>query len=127
MFKYIFITALAFFLIACAKDQKEENDINNGGNIATMEGIIAEKMIFNSYRYLLLIVPNIEESDLQGKNEDEIIMIASENDGIYFLALQEDYNQVEEMQKVLVKYDLDGPVEESDPPIRELIEIHPVD
>jgi|SRR5690625_4619925 len=127
MFKYIFITALAFFLIACANDQKEGNDTKNDKNIATMEGIIAEKMIFESYGYHLLVVPNIEASDLQGKNEDEIIMIASENDGIYFSVLQEDYNEFEAMQKVQVKYDLDGHVDESDPPIRELIEIHPVD
>lgn len=127
LFKYIIIASLTLFLIACGNDESEvEDDTNKHNNIDTIEGIIAEKLVIDGSQFLL-VIPNIEESDLQGKNEDEMIMIASENNGTYFWVSQEVFDEFEVMQKVVVKYDLDGPVDESDPPIRDLIEIQPFD
>lgn len=129
LFKYIIISTSILFLFACNGNKSIEQNTNNHYNIGNIEGIVAEKLDFDdgSKLPLLLVIPNIEESDLLEKNIDEIILIASENNGTYFRVLQEVFNEFEVMQKVVVKYDLDGPVDESDPPIRELIEIQSVD
>lgn len=50
-------------------------------------------------------------------------MLASDNDGIYFHLPYNKLQQFQLYETVIVKYDVDGNVEESDPPIYEAIDI----
>lgn len=62
MKKYLFVTILTLFLVACNTDVGEEME---NVNTDTIEGIIAEKSTFENNTQMLTVVPNIIASEIE--------------------------------------------------------------
>ncbi|CAG9622893.1 DUF3221 domain-containing protein [Sutcliffiella rhizosphaerae] len=119
--KWLIFTILAIALIAC----NQKDALKNAGGLTNMEGIIVKKSSYQGN--LLLIVPNIVESDITGLDEHELLLLASEKKGIYFYVSQEIFNKYQLYERVSVEYDPNGDVEESDPPNRSYISIKSIE
>lgn len=91
--------------------------------MSSIEGIVAVKETENQH---LLVIPNIDQSDIADINKKDLLSLAEDKDGIYFVVSSGDYSKYNVGDKVSVKYDPDGDVEESSPPIREAVNVKSV-
>lgn len=114
---YVVIFLSFFILVACSN--MDSNNLNSN-NLTSIEGIIADKSANNIQ---ILVIPNIDKSDITNKNINDLKSLAEDKDGIYFIVSSSDYNKYNVGDKVSVKYDPQGDVEESNPPIREAINV----
>lgn len=110
---YVVIFLSFFILVACSSNM-------DSNNLTSIEGIIADKSANNIQ---ILVIPNIDKSDITNKNINDLKSLAEDKDGIYFIVSSSDYNKYNVGDKVSVKYDPQGDVEESNPPIREAINV----
>lgn len=114
---YVVIFLSFFILVACSN--MDSNNLNSN-NLTSIEGIIADKPANNIQ---ILVIPNIDKSDITNKNINDLLSLAEDKGGIYFIVSGSDYNKYNVGDKVSVKYDPQGDVEESNPPIREAINV----
>jgi uncharacterized OB-fold protein len=81
----------------------------------TFTGTVVSKNQLNDNGYIMLVIKNINSSELKNKSIDELIDIASlDNNGMNFYIDKKTYEKVEVGKKVEVKYS--GPAQESLPP-----------
>lgn len=118
----VFISSilLLLILVSCSNTQNDTLD----SNLSTLEGVIADKANNNQR---LLVIPNIDKSDLTNNDLNDLLILAEQNNGIYFNVSKEEYENYNIGDKVLVEYDIEGDVEESNPPIRSAIKIRSLD
>nr|WP_289038128.1 DUF3221 domain-containing protein [uncultured Allobacillus sp.] len=107
---------LLFILGSCNNKQSDTLD----SNLSSIEGMIADKANNNQS---LLVIPNINKSDITNKDLNDLLNLAEQNNGIYFIVSNEEYEIYNIGDKVIVEYDLEGDVEESNPPIRSAVNI----
>lgn len=117
-----FAIFIPFLLLLSCSNNSQSDNVNND-NITSIEGIIADKDDGEK----ILVIPNIEISDLKSKDKNELLMFAEEKNGVYFKISSEDYEKYSVKDKVLVEYDEKGDVEESNPPIRVAIRTSKLD
>lgn len=117
-----FVTFILLLLILVSCSNTQNNILDS--NLSTLEGIIADKANNNQR---LLVIPNIDKSDLTNKDLNDLLNLAEQNNGIYFNVSKEEYENYNIGDKVLVEYDIEGDVEESNPPIRSAIKIRSLD
>lgn len=117
---FVTFILLLLILVSCSNTQNDTLD----SNLSTLEGIIADKANNNQR---LLVIPNIDKSDLTNKDLNDLLNLAEQNNGIYFNVSKEEYENYNIGDKVLVEYDIEGDVEESNPPIRSAIKIRSLD
>ena len=81
----------------------------------TFTGTVVFKEQLNDNGHIMLVIKNINNSDIKEKSAEEILEIASLPDnGVYFYVDKKAYEQVEIGNKVEVIYS--GPAQESLPP-----------
>ena len=117
---FVTFILLLLILVSCSNTQNDTLD----SNLSTLEGVIADKANNNQR---LLVIPNIDKSDLTNKDLNDLLNLAEQNNGIYFNVSKEEYENYNIGDKVLVEYDIEGDVEESNPPIRSAIKIRSLD
>ena len=117
-----FVTFILLLLILVSCSNTQNNILDS--NLSTLEGIIADKANNNQR---LLVIPNIDKSDLTNNDLNDLLILAEQNNGIYFNVSKEEYENYNIGDKVLVEYDIEGDVEESNPPIRSAIKIRSLD
>lgn len=117
---FVTFILLLLLLVSCSNTQNNILD----SNLSTIEGIIADKANNNQR---LLVIPNIDKSDLTNKDLNDLLNLAEQNNGIYFNVSKEEYENYNIGDKVLVEYDIEGDVEESNPPIRPAVKIRSLD
>lgn len=117
---FVTFILLLLILVSCSNTQNDTLD----SNLSTLEGIIADKANNNQR---LLVIPNIDKSDLTNKDLNDLLNLAEQNNGIYFNVSKEEYENYNIGDKVLVEYDIEGDVEESNPPIRPAVKIRSLD
>lgn len=117
---FVTFILLLLILVSCSNTQNDTLD----SNLSTIEGIIADKANNNQR---LLVIPNIDKSDLTNNDLNDLLILAEQNNGIYFNVSKEEYENYNIGDKVLVEYDIEGDVEESNPPIRPAVKIRSLD
>ena len=117
---FVTFILLLLILVSCSNTQNDTLD----SNLSTLEGVIADKANNNQR---LLVIPNIDKSDLTNKDLNDLLNLAEQNNGIYFNVSKEEYENYNIGDKVLVEYDIEGDVEESNPPIRPAVKIRSLD
>lgn len=82
---------------------------------STFIGKVVQKVERNDNSYLILVVKNVSDSDLENKSAEELFEIASLPDnGKFFYVDKKTYDNTEVGKKVEVTYS--GPAQESLPP-----------
>lgn len=117
---FVTFILLLLILVSCSNTQNDTLD----SNLSTLEGVIADKANNNQR---LLVIPNIDKSDLTNNDLNDLLILAEQNNGIYFNVSKEEYENYNIGDKVLVEYDIEGDVEESNPPIRPAVKIRSLD
>ena len=117
---FVTFILLLLILVSCSNTQNDTLD----SNLSTLEGVIADKANNNQR---LLVIPNIDKSDLTNNDLNDLLNLAEQNNGIYFNVSKEEYENYNIGDKVLVEYDIEGDVEESNPPIRPAVKIRSLD
>jgi len=115
-FKFLVSFIILLILASC-------NNIEDS-QLTSIEGIISDKRDNNQS---VLVIPNIDKSDLTDKDLNDLLTLAEENNGIYFNLPNEEYENYNIGDKVAVEYDIEGDVEESNPPIRAAANIRSLD
>lgn len=99
-FKLIFLCCL--LIVACS-------------NKSTFTGKVVQKVERNDNSYLILVIKNVSDSDLENKSAEELFEIASLPDnGKFFYVDKKTFEDTEVGKRVEVTYS--GPAQESLPP-----------
>src|SRR5690625_4428863 len=115
-FKFLVSFIILLILASC-------NNIEDS-QLTSIEGIISDKRDNNQR---VVVIPNIDKSDLTDKDLNDLLTLAQEDNGIYLNLPNEEYENYKMGDKLSIGYDLEGDVDESKPPIRAAANIRSLD
>lgn len=112
---------LVLFLTLSACDQGEDGDTyeENEGTIVSIEEKETENDSFKGW-YFMLVIPDLEDSDISDRDDDEWKEEARDKDGAYYNVSPAIYDEVDldKGDKVIVQFDKEAQAK-SNPPIRD--------
>lgn len=113
--KIIFLLICLIFLSACQEKSDDTNDDHSKEK--QFSGFVAYKS--TDQANMLLVIKNIDQNQIKNYSLDELIEIASQNEGddyngMFFYVNEDIYSKTEIGQRVNIQYK--GPIQESLPP-----------
>ncbi|MCP3027761.1 DUF3221 domain-containing protein [Halobacillus sp. A5] len=109
--KFAWIALLFLIVTACGTSE-------NNKNLEEFTGVAAEKRVQND-SYQILVIPEVDRESIEEMNEEELLELAREEDGVYYTVEEDRFNKVEKGTEVKVTYDAEAGEEDSSPPQRE--------
>lgn len=116
------LIAVIFLAVACGQEEST-NPGNDSDSLEKQEGLIVEIRKTEEDWRQILVVPDVNEEEIDNKTEEELMKIAQDKKGAYYGLEKDEYKELEVGMYVIVSWD--GLQLDSDPPQRgiEKIEI----
>lgn len=122
----VLLICLILLLTLSACDQGEDNDTydKHEGTIVSIEEKETEDDSFDGW-YFMLVIPDIDDTDISDKDDDKLEEVAKDNDGAYYNVSPDIYDEsdLETGTKVEVEFDEEAQAK-STPPVRDAESIH---